>query len=85
MCGETDLDQALKAAMRQVTQEAASAPMEAETVDAPVEMSEADILNQKRLLANKLIDEYLFDESMALAAVEVSCCNMSCKLDQTVQ
>ncbi|XP_072028224.1 E3 ubiquitin-protein ligase rnf213-alpha-like [Amphiura filiformis] len=69
MCKPGDIDVALKAAMRQVALEAAPAPMEAEAIDAP-EVNEADILNQKKLLAKKLVDEFLFEESMALAAVE---------------
>ncbi|XP_072029083.1 E3 ubiquitin-protein ligase rnf213-alpha-like [Amphiura filiformis] len=69
MCNPDDIDVALKAAMRQVALEAAPAPMEAEAIDAP-EVNEADVLNQKKLLAKKLVDEFLFEESMALAAVE---------------
>ncbi|XP_072028229.1 E3 ubiquitin-protein ligase rnf213-alpha-like [Amphiura filiformis] len=69
MCNPDDIDVALKAAMRQVAHEAAPAPMESEAIDAP-EVNEADILNQKKLLAKKLVDEFLFDESMALAAVQ---------------
>ena len=58
--------------MRQVAREAAPAPMEEESVDeAAPEMNEAAILNEKKRVAKRLMEEFLFDEAMALASVEV--------------
>ena len=72
MCIQTDIDTAIRAAMRQVAREAAPAPMEEESVDAMTpEMNEAAILNEKKRVAKRLMEEFLFDEAMALASVEV--------------